>query len=636
MSSSALPMEVKRLDTNEAHQKAACAHSTALSQSTTSCGSDSESPSGVAHAASVPSAPLIPAGFPSFLHTEGYPYSVCIHHDRLTVDYIQKAMHLLDVGTVRSNLPIPTASVEPIYFFEIAIIATGERNQITIGIAPLQSSCLCVANGMGARETPVPSEASMRHNETASLTCRQVGMDSLSYGYRGDDGRKYHGPTLQSGRPALSGFPYGPPFTAGDVIGCGVNYYDRTVFFTRNQRHLGAAFTLQPEEWARCDVKDGRGLDATPLDARLRFYASVSLHSRGERVKLNFGQTPFAFDIAAFRAAERHRVQAQIASRHIDTDMMIPLIRSYLITQGYEKSLEALQRITDGASSDKKNTKGNLKRDADDGDELMAEESSPPVTASRASAAGSAAAAAAAPPSLSLSATATPAVSSALVLSAHDTTALQSLSQRRAIRDLIESNEIESAFSAIADLAPALWTTPSRTSAQRSKPHHQQETGSIDTVHFRLTALQFVRIISGDATTRVLDAIEFAQTRLRQFQRDPTAAPDGDNETDSRLDTPSVPSLQSSLQELMGLLAYPDIASSPLAHLARVSHRESVADEVNSALLAHLCHPTDAASTLHGCSALEIVMRQAATIEAVLSQEGFPLAVPKMRDHMQE
>jgi hypothetical protein len=38
-----------------------------------------------------------------------------------------------------------------------------------------------------------------------------------SFGYRGDDGLKFSG--------AMRGEPFGPTFTTGDVVGCGINLF---------------------------------------------------------------------------------------------------------------------------------------------------------------------------------------------------------------------------------------------------------------------------------------------------------------------------------------------------------------------------------------------------------------------------
>ena len=60
------------------------------------------------------------------------------------------------------------------------------------------------------------------------------GWEKQSYGYHGDDGNSFS----SSG----SGTPYGPTFTTGDVIGCGVNMIDNTAFYTKNGLKLGKRF----------------------------------------------------------------------------------------------------------------------------------------------------------------------------------------------------------------------------------------------------------------------------------------------------------------------------------------------------------------------------------------------------------
>jgi hypothetical protein len=48
--------------------------------------------------------------------------------------------------------------------------------------------------------------------------------ENNSYGYHGDDGKKFHG--------NARGDPFSEPFTTGDVIGAGINLAKRELFYT--------------------------------------------------------------------------------------------------------------------------------------------------------------------------------------------------------------------------------------------------------------------------------------------------------------------------------------------------------------------------------------------------------------------
>lgn len=116
-----------------------------------------------------------------------------------------------DAASVRTTDAIPAAC--GLYYFEVKIVSKGRDGYMGIGLS--------------AREVNVN---------------RLPGWDKHSYGYHGDDGHSF----CSSG----TGQPYGPTFTTGDVIGCGVNLVDNTAFYTKNGHHLGIAFTDLPVSYS--------------------------------------------------------------------------------------------------------------------------------------------------------------------------------------------------------------------------------------------------------------------------------------------------------------------------------------------------------------------------------------------------
>ncbi|CAG2059406.1 unnamed protein product, partial [Timema podura] len=156
-----------------------------------------------------------------------------------------------DAASVRATHAIPAAC--GLYYFEVKIVSKGRDGYMGIGLS---------AQGVNMNRLP--------------------GWDKHSYGYHGDDGHSF----CSSG----TGQPYGPTFTTGDVIGCGVNLIDNTCFYTKNGHNLGVAFTDLPPN----------------------LYPTVGLQTPGEVVDANFGQAPFVFDIEDMMRELRARTQATI------------------------------------------------------------------------------------------------------------------------------------------------------------------------------------------------------------------------------------------------------------------------------------------------------------------------------------
>ena len=179
-----------------------------------------------------------------------------------------------------------------IYYYEITILSKGRDSPIAIGF-----SALNVVNN------------------------RMPGWEPDSWAYHGDDGHAF----CQS----APGKPYGPKFGSSDVIGCGVNFKSGTAFFTRNGHPLGNAFKDMKEEE--------------------RLYPAVGFKKPGEHIRVNFGQTPFVFDIDGYVQHEKNLAQAEISNEDAsylhnskqERLLQQELIAQYLAHDGYVETAKA-------------------------------------------------------------------------------------------------------------------------------------------------------------------------------------------------------------------------------------------------------------------------------------------------------
>ncbi|GIL83735.1 hypothetical protein Vretifemale_12470 [Volvox reticuliferus] len=159
-----------------------------------------------------------------------------------------------DVGAVQSDYPAPPSSL--VYYFEITVVEPGSKGTIGLGFA--HSS----------------------HN-----VARHVGWDAGTFGFHGDDGK-----TFFEGRNEYYGFKYGK----GDVVGAALDFQRKEIFFTKN----------------------GTKGKAISISIGQALYPTVSLHSSGEVVSVNFGQKPFSFNIEPFKI----KVGAKVAIKSTSVD----------------------------------------------------------------------------------------------------------------------------------------------------------------------------------------------------------------------------------------------------------------------------------------------------------------------------
>lgn len=65
------------------------------------------------------------------------------------------------------------------------------------------------------------------------------GWAASSWGYHGDDGKKFN-------NPLGLGLRYNDPYNTGDIVGCGINIKTGKLFFTKNGVNLGKNPAIGP------------------------------------------------------------------------------------------------------------------------------------------------------------------------------------------------------------------------------------------------------------------------------------------------------------------------------------------------------------------------------------------------------
>eukprot|EP00471_Norrisiella_sphaerica_P002822 CAMPEP_0184477920 /NCGR_PEP_ID=MMETSP0113_2-20130426/56_1 /TAXON_ID=91329 /ORGANISM="Norrisiella sphaerica, Strain BC52" /LENGTH=591 /DNA_ID=CAMNT_0026855527 /DNA_START=531 /DNA_END=2306 /DNA_ORIENTATION=+ len=128
------------------------------------------------------------------------------------------------------------------------------------------------------------------------LTGKQPGWDENSFGYHGDDGNIFHSSGV--------GDMYGSSFGPGDIVGCGINYFNKSIFFTKNGAFLGTAFS---------NIPPGSYYPVVGVDARHPF-------------RINFGLTrPFAFKLLIYNQQQMER-QGLLSAKSYPRHPLLPML----------------------------------------------------------------------------------------------------------------------------------------------------------------------------------------------------------------------------------------------------------------------------------------------------------------------
>ncbi|KAJ1816396.1 hypothetical protein LPJ75_002037 [Coemansia sp. RSA 2598] len=201
--------------------------------------------------------------------------------NRLDIRYTGPGRVDHDAAMILANNSIPMHV--GVYYYEVFIKSRGQSGYIGIGLT--------------------------RSN---MLLTRLPGWDAGSWGFHGDDGNCFGG----DGR----GRPYGPGFKSGDTVGCGVNFANRRIFFTRNGVFLGYAFDN--------------------IDTSKPLYPCVGMRTQGEHVVANFGRSGFVFDICHYVNSVHEEALANVRSTSLASVLPKNMLEN---SQGQDKEEEQEQ-----------------------------------------------------------------------------------------------------------------------------------------------------------------------------------------------------------------------------------------------------------------------------------------------------
>ncbi|KAF9100231.1 Rsp5p-dependent ubiquitination, sorting of cargo proteins at the multivesicular body [Mortierella sp. GBA35] len=123
-------------------------------------------------------------------------------HDRTELSFL--TINQLETS-VQTNLPMPKQ--QEVYYWEVKMFEKSPDTVVSVGVST----------------KPYPNT-------------RMPGWNRHSVAYFSKDGQKYC-------NSPFSGYPYGPVYFEGDVIGCGYRPRTGTIFFTRNGKRLEDAYT---------------------------------------------------------------------------------------------------------------------------------------------------------------------------------------------------------------------------------------------------------------------------------------------------------------------------------------------------------------------------------------------------------
>lgn len=209
-----------------------------------------------------------------------------------------------------------TASISKNY--DYLVTKTDNSIPVNVGVFYFETKILTVTNNNLKNNSDVT--IGFMHSSLGNVS-KMPGLENGSYGFNGSDGSIIYSQSTSK--------KYNCKFGQGDIIGTGINFATKSIFYTKNGVYLGVAFT---------DIN--RAL--TPI---------IGLKN-GNSISSNFGQNEFIFDIDGYIDDEKLKIYKKVFSFtkdnkcdavnriNLNTDKEIPnvlqkLVSSYFNHLGY-------------------------------------------------------------------------------------------------------------------------------------------------------------------------------------------------------------------------------------------------------------------------------------------------------------
>ena len=194
----------------------------------------------------------------------------------------------------------------PIFYFEVLIKNDGKEGDIIIGIG----------------------------EKDITEKCLSLGSTSHSYGYH-SKGKSHNNKKVNK---------YGENYIKGDIIGCGIDLENKSIFFTKNGKFLDYAFK-------NVNFEIGKGY----------LYPSVCMHTLNSEIMINFGKENFKFDVKGYYENNLGKKYSELQKVNPKLDDMDSLVKEYLFHEGYLQTLKSMISKENEESKEKK--ENNLNND---------------------------------------------------------------------------------------------------------------------------------------------------------------------------------------------------------------------------------------------------------------------------------